>query len=257
MKQQQIHFDNHVGETLAGTLHMPQSPTTVGVVLGHCFTCSRHTGILRQIAAALAEVGIIALRFDFSGNGQSEGDFAQSSFSKHLQEIDAAAAFLRQQGAHNFGLAGHSMGASLAVIAGSRIDGVKAVCALAGRLSGADPSRFLTAGQIRQLRQEGSVSFQSRGRTLQLSHQFVSDAEQYDLPGDLKSYPVPLLVVHGERDEIVPVSEAHKAQTANPRQIEQRIIADADHMFSDPTHRQQVAEMVTRWFGTHLKKGAS
>ena len=166
-------------------------------------------------------------------------------------------ALLRQQGAHNIGLAGHSMGASLAVIAGSRIAGVKAVCALAGRLSGADPSRFLTAGQMKQLRQEGIVSFQSRGRTLQLSRQFVSDAEKFDLPGYLKSYPVPLLVVHGEEDEIVPVSEAHKAQAANPRQIEQRIVADADHMFSNPTHRRQVAEMVTRWFGTHLKKGAS
>jgi putative redox protein len=255
MTQQQLQFDNHLGETLAGTLHMPESPTTAGVVLGHCFTCSRHTGILRQIAADLATAGIAALRFDFSGNGQSAGDFAQSSFSKHLQEIATAAELLRERGAQAIGLAGHSMGASLAVIAGSQLEGIRTVCALAGRLSGADPSRFLSETQITTLLKEGVVAFESRGRSLQLSQNFVSDAEQFDLPDILENYAIPLLVVHGEQDEIVPVSEAVLAREANPRQVDWRIIANADHMFSNPDHRRQVSELVIRWFETHLKKG--
>jgi uncharacterized protein len=88
--EEQIDFKNHQGEKLAATLHLPKKPTGCGVVLGHCFTCSRHTGILRQVAGELSRKGFFALRFDFSGNGQSEGIFEESTYSKQISEMQTA-----------------------------------------------------------------------------------------------------------------------------------------------------------------------
>ncbi len=92
--EQLVHFDNHLGEKLTGTLHLPDRPTCYGVVFGHCFTCTRHTSIIRHICSELAEENFMALRFDFSGNGQSEGKFAESTYSKQVAEIETAAAFI-------------------------------------------------------------------------------------------------------------------------------------------------------------------
>ena len=97
--EQPVQFNNHRGESLSGTLHVPAMPPDRGVVIGHCFTCSRHTRILQQIAQDLARAGFMAMRFDFSGNGQSEGVFAETSYSKHISEMKTAAAFLMEKGA--------------------------------------------------------------------------------------------------------------------------------------------------------------
>ena len=119
MNQENFHFKNHEDESLAATLHLPDVPNEAGVVLGHCFTCSRHTRILRAAGAALAKQGIMALRFDFSGNGQSQGLFAESTFSKQIREMQAAITILKDRGATRIGLAGHSMGASVSVLTGA------------------------------------------------------------------------------------------------------------------------------------------
>ncbi|PNV85689.1 MAG: osmotically inducible protein C, partial [Desulfobacteraceae bacterium] len=115
--QKQIQFSNHWGETLAGTFHVPTEDCRRGIILGHCFTCSRHTKILRDLSLALVEEGFKVLRFDFSGNGQSEGNFAESIYSKQISDMKVAASFMSTEGVSWFGLAGHSMGAMVALLA--------------------------------------------------------------------------------------------------------------------------------------------
>ena len=127
--EEAVHFKNRQGETLAGTLHLPEPPGPEGVILGHCFTCSRHTSILRETARKLTERGITALRFDFSGNGQSEGDFINTAYTRHIQEMTQARNFLSGRGITRFGLAGHSMGAAIAILAGSRMERIEGICA--------------------------------------------------------------------------------------------------------------------------------
>ena len=106
-----VFFYNGTGKKIVGTIHMPEKTPECGVVLGHCFTCSRHTSILRDISRALVMKNIAALRFDFSGNGQSEGDFSNTTYTRHIAEMKQAVDFLGKQGISRFGLAGHSMGA--------------------------------------------------------------------------------------------------------------------------------------------------
>lgn len=246
--EQPVHFYNHQREKLAGTLHLPDEIKGGGVVFGHCFTCSRNTRIIRHICSDLAAAGFIALRFDFSGNGQSEGDFAASTYSKQMAEIQKAVDIIAEKGAEWIGLAGHSMGAVIAILTATRMNRVKAVCALAGRLSGLKATHFFNKRQLKELHDTGRVSFSSRGRPLQLSTAFFADAGQFNLPETLKTLQAPLMIVHGDHDEIVPVEEAHLAQKLNPINTKLAIIPDADHMFSNDEHRLKISKLVVKWF---------
>ena len=246
--EQQIQFDNHMGETLAGTLHQPERPPVGAVIAGHCFTCSRHTGVLRRISGALCEAGFMALRFDFSGNGQSQGRFEHSTWSKQVLEMEAAIALIQEKGAPWIGLAGHSLGAAIALLTARRVKAVSAVCRVAGRISPTRPIHFLTPSQQQTLEHTGQVGFNSRERRLKLSRDFFDDADRHDLMDATRSSTIPMLVVHGDRDEIIPVSEAHLAKTANPRLVELAIVAGGDHMLAQPDHQRQVARSVAGWF---------
>jgi putative redox protein len=252
--EQPVHFYNHQGEKLTGTLHRPDNPTHYGVVFGHCFTCSRHTGILRHICTELEAEAFMSLRFDFSGNGQSQGRFDESTYSKQIQEMEIAAAFIAEKGALRIGLVGHSMGAVIAILTAARMSTINAVCALAGRLSGLNATHFLSQSQRKELDDTGRVFFNSRGRSLQLSTGFFADAGQYNLPETITNLKIPLLIVHGDRDEIIPVQEAYLAEKLNREYTTLAIFPGADHMFSQKEFRRQVSESVVNWFKKHISE---
>jgi len=243
-----IHFLNHLGERLFGTYHRPEAPSEYGVVLGHCFTCTRHTGILRESGARLTAAGFHVLRFDFSGNGQSEGMFIETSYTKYITEMEVAANFLKAYGVKWLGFAGHSMGAAISVLAASRLSGIQAVCAIAGRLTGMDPSRIFSPDQRRQFQETGRLEFVSRGRQLELDSRFLNDMLSHDMRAAVASLNIPLLIVHGTQDEIVPADQAMQAQSTNPGQSQLVMIPGADHFFSRPEHRDFAVRKIAAWF---------
>ena len=254
--QQQIHFLNLSGEKLAGTFHVPAKNSRHGIILGHCFTCSRHTRILRDLSLALVDEGFKVLRFDFSGNGQSEGNFSESLYSKQVDDIKTAASFMSAQGVSWIGVAGHSMGAMVALLAASQMDNIKVVCTLAAKASALQSFHFLSQDQIDELQRNGRVNFISRGRNLELTEAFFADAAKYDLSAIMPSLPQPLMVVHGDMDEIIPVENAYRLHQYKSANTELAIIPGADHMFSQDEHRQEVAQRVAKWFkGLALKEG--
>jgi putative redox protein len=254
--QQQIQFSNLSGEKLAGTFHVPSANSRHGIILGHCFTCSRHTRILRDVSSGLVEDGFKVLRFDFSGNGQSEGDFSESLYSKQVDDMKAAASFMSAQGVSWIGVAGHSMGAMVALLAASVMDNIKAICTLAAKASALQSFHFLSQDQIQELQHTGRVNFISRGRNLELSEAFFADAAKYELSSIMESLPQPLLVVHGDLDEIIPVENAYKLHQYKRVNSQLAIIPGADHMFSQDEQRQEVAQRVARWFkGLAFKEG--
>ncbi|MFZ0613269.1 MAG: alpha/beta fold hydrolase [Desulfobacterales bacterium] len=246
--EEQIHFRNHSGEKLAATLHLPKSPTGNGIVLGHCFTCSRHTGILRQIAGELSREGFVALRFDFSGNGQSEGSFDKSTYSKQISEMQAAMDIVAARGATWIGMAGHSMGGLVAFLTAAQTEAVKAVCALASRLTGIRAVDFFSRDQRAALQRTGEVFFSSRGRSLKLTENFFADADRFDPPNLLKTFDKPLMVVHGDMDEIIAVEEAYKVRDLSGGRVDLEIVPEADHMFSREEDRIDISRSVAGWF---------
>ena len=243
-----IHFLNHLGERLFGTHHRPDAPSGYGIVLGHCFTCTRHTGILREAGARLTAAGFHVLRFDFSGNGQSEGVFIETSYTKYITEMETAANFLKAYGVKWLGFAGHSMGAAVSVLAGAGLSGVQAVCAIAGRLTGMDSSRIFSPDRRLQFEKTGRLEFVSRGRHLELDSRFLNDMLSHDMQAAVASLSIPLLIVHGSRDEIVPADQAWRAQSINPDHSELVIISGADHFFSQVEHRDSAARKIAEWF---------
>jgi putative redox protein len=246
--EEQIRFKNQQGEQLAGTLHLPENQGNRGVVLGHCFTCTRHTAILRKLAQDLAGQGFVALRFDFSGNGQSDGEFADSTYTKQISEMLRAVEIVASQGAEWIGLAGHSMGALISFLTAARSDSVKAVAVIGGRLSGMRALHFLSREQRDILARTGAVTFTSRGRFLKLTDRFFSDADSFDPVNILRSFRIPLLVVHGDQDEIIPVQEAFKARELADERLQLEIIRGADHMFGRAEDRKTVSRLVVDWF---------
>ena len=251
--EEQVQFNNHLGEALAGTLHLPQRSADRGVVLGHCFTCTRHTAILRLLAVELAAAGFIALRFDFSGNGQSGGDFSQSNYSKQVAEMLTATDLLTSRGAAWVGLAGHSLGGLISFLSASQSDSIRAVCAIGSRISSMRATHFLNPTQRDILKKTGEVSFTSRGRFLTITEAFFADAEGFDLPGLLSSFDKPMMMVHGDQDEIIPVTEAHRAQEASGGRVRLEIISGADHMFSIEQHRSEAGRLAVNWFDEQSK----
>ena len=247
-----VHFFNDAGEKIAGTLHIPDESTDCGVILGHCFTCSRHVSIIREISTVLEKMGMAALRFDFSGNGRSEGDFSDSSYSKHIEEMERAVGFFAEQGYTRFGLAGHSMGAALAVLAGARLNGVAGGCALGGRVAGKETAPFFGKEKMEELRRTGRLHFESRGRDLELKENFFTDLQKFNLRETVQIFEPPLLVVHGDQDEIIPVENAQEVRHLNPH-ADVEIVTGADHMFSDPEHRRHIAETVAKWFKSRFE----
>ncbi len=243
-----IDFLNHLGERLFGTHHRPDTSSEYGVVLGHCFTCTRHTGILREVGSRLSTAGFHVLRFDFSGNGQSDGSFIETSYTKYIAEMEIAATLLKAEGVKWLGFAGHSMGAAVSVLAASRLSGVQAVCAIAGRLTGMDSTRIFSPDQKRQFQETGRLEFVSRGRHLELDSRFLDDMLSHDMQATVASLRIPLLIVHGTRDDIVPVDQARTAQSFNPDHSELVIIPDADHFFSQAEHRGFAARKIAEWF---------
>jgi putative redox protein len=246
--QQQIKFQNHFDEMLAGTFHAPSEDSNRGIILGHCFSCSRHTRVLRDISRGLVEAGFKVLRFDFSGNGQSEGNFSDSFYSKQIAEMETAASFMSAQGVTWVGLAGHSMGAMVALLAASQLENVRAVCTLAAKASPMETINFLNESQLQQLQSTGRVHFISRGRNLEVTAAFFADAAKYRLSDIMASLPQPLLIVHGDQDEIVSAEDAYRLHQFKPLNTDLVVIPGADHMFSQDQHRREVTELVVAWF---------
>lgn len=241
-----ISFQNHQAEKLVGTLHEPERFSGNGVIVAHCFTCSQNIRLLKELAAALAEEGFMTLRFDFSGNGRSEGSFADATYSKGIAEMHLAADLLMEKGADHLGFAGHSMGSAIAILAGAQHSAVKGVCGIGGRSSGLGAAGFLNEGQQKELEKTGKVSFTSRNRELFLTKDFFADAAGHDLAGAIESYPKPLCLIHGDKDMIIPPSEAHNAKELNP-DVEVSIIEGADHMFSDEGDRAEAVQRGVEW----------
>lgn len=245
-------FKNPQGESLAGLLEMPAGVIKSYALFAHCFTCSKNNLAATRIARALADLGIAVLRFDFTGLGNSQGEFSNTNFSSNLQDLLAAANYLEQQYAAPSLLIGHSLGGSAILAAAQDLQAVKAVVTI-GAPATAAHIKHLFGDAYHELQVKQSVQVDLGGRSFNIQRQFVDDLEKYNSVAHIKALKKALLIFHSPLDDVVSIDEATRIYSAAKHPKSFVSLDRADHLLSNPEDSRYVAEVLSAWASRYLE----
>jgi len=251
MPTERITFAGHDGDSLAARLDLPDGPHLATAIFAHCFTCSKDIPAARRIARRLAMMGIAVLRFDFTGLGHSEGEFANTSFTSNIEDLEHAATYLAGRGMPPGLLIGHSLGGAAVIRAAGRIDSVRAVVTLGAPH---DPGHVTDnfADALTAIAEHGTARVDLGGREFCIGHKFVQDVRAEALDAALAQMRAALLVMHAPRDEVVGIENATQIFTAKKHPKSFVTLDDADHLISAPRDAEYAAEVIAAWAGRYL-----
>ena len=241
------------GYTLSGSLELPARDVRGAALYAHCFTCTRQSRAAIEIARALAEEGIAALRFDFTGLGGSGGDFGRAGFASDIEDLTESAAFLAGRFGEGLLLVGHSLGGA-AVLAGADLMPEGRVAAIATIGAPADVPHVLgnIHGDLAAIERDGSGEVEIGGHRYNLSREFLARTEAIDLLGEVAKLRVPLLFCHSPTDEVVGIENAAKLFEAAKHPKSFLSLAGADHLLLQTADAEFAAGMIARWAGRYL-----
>jgi putative redox protein len=247
----QFNFTNRRGQTLAGRLELPQAEAKASAIFAHCFTCSKNVKAASQISRSLAQLGLAVLRFDFTGLGNSEGDFANTNFSSNVADlIDAANALAEEFIAPGL-LVGHSLGGAAALIAASQIDSVGAV-ATVGAPSEPAHVQHLFGDAVARINSDGEATIQLGGRDITIAKQFLEDLRRHSLEASLRKLRKPVLIFHSPVDSVVSIENARQIYEAAKHPKSFVAIDNADHMLSRFEDARFVSEVLASWASRYV-----
>jgi putative redox protein len=246
VESQRFTFANQSGEELAAALELPAGPPRATAVFAHCFTCSKDIIAASRVSRALCEEGFAVLRFDFTGLGNSQGDFANTNFSSNVSDLEAASAALAERVAAPSLLVGHSLGGAAVAVAAHRVESVRAVVTIAAP---SDPTHVahLFRDQLDAIDAEGAVEVQLAGRPFRITRQFVTDLESHNVERALKSFRGALLVMHSPVDETVSIEHARALFDAARHPKSFVALDGADHLLRDKRDARFVARTIATW----------
>ena len=249
-----VTFEGADGDALAARLDRPEGAPKAFALFAHCFTCSKDIFAAQRIAGALAMRGFGVLRFDFTGLGSSEGEFANTNFSSNVGDLVAAADFLRTEYEAPKILIGHSLGGAAVLAAAGRMAEVKAVATIGAP---ADPSHVdhLFAGDIAEIEAEGEARVEIAGRPFTIKKQFIEDVREQNLSAAIGGLKKALLIFHGPRDQTVAIDDAALIFTAAKHPKSFVSLDDADHLLSRKEDAIYVADVLAAWAGRYLDSG--
>jgi putative redox protein len=227
-----IEFPNAQGERLAARLELPSREPAAYSLFAHCFTCSKDIAAASRISRGLRRRGIAVLRFDFTGLGSSEGDFSNTNFSSNVQDLEAAAAWLREHHAAPRMLVGHSLGGAAVLVAASRLAEVEVVATIAAPSAPQHLKRILPA-DLSTLEAAGEITVNLAGREFKIKRQFLDDLERQDLTRDVGSLGKALIVFHSPDDELVEFAHAQRIFDAASHPKSFVSLDGADHLLTN------------------------
>ncbi len=247
MRYEKLTFENDQGDHLAARLDLPVDGTPIAYALfAHCFTCSKNLKAVANISRALTRQGIAVLRFDFTGLGESEGDFADTNFSSNIDDLVAAAVFLEEQHEAPSILVGHSLGGAAVLQVAHRLDSVKAVATIGAPY---DPQHVehLFEQSLGEIEQQGLASVNIGGRPFTVKKQFIDDLRDQRAKDNIATLKRALLIFHSPVDTIVDIENAALIfKTA--RHPKSFISLDhADHLLSDAADSEYVGAVLGAW----------
>jgi uncharacterized OsmC-like protein/pimeloyl-ACP methyl ester carboxylesterase len=251
MKTEIFPFTGHDGSELSGRLDLPEGPVRATALFAHCFTCSKNILPARRIAARLAEAGIAVLRFDFTGLGDSEGDFAATTFASNVDDLAAAAKALAGRDMAPSLMIGHSLGGTAVLKAAARLDGVKAVVTL-GAPFAPDHVTHNFACRLTEIERNGVAEVDIGGRKFNISKAFLDDIDAQKLTGAIHGLGAALLVMHAPLDDVVGIDNAADIFKAALHPKSFVTLSDADHLISRPEDAEYAATVIAAWASRYL-----
>lgn len=247
-----VEFTNAAGVKLSGRLEMPPGRVRAVALFAHCFTCTASSHGARRISIALASHGIATLAFDFTGLGKSEGVFADSHFAANIDDLVAAADFLRGALQAPAILVGHSLGGAAVIAAAAQIPEATAVVTIGAPF---DPAHVLhqLGDQTSRVRAEGQAEITIGGRPFEVSSAFLDAVEGHDQADRLAKLKRALLVLHAPTDTIVGIENAGQIFTAAKHPKSFVALDGADHLLTQPGPAAYAAAMIAAWVEPYLE----
>jgi esterase/lipase len=249
---ERVTFPGSTGARLAGVLHHPDGDVRGSVLLAHCFTCSKDLHTMTRLARGLTEAGYAVLRFDFTGIGDSGGDFADKTVTRNVKDLVQAATLLLQRGLGPCAMVGHSLGGAATLLAASKLRTVASIAVIGAPASPAHV-RGLLADAEQQIQQEGQALVEIAGRKFPISIEFLADLDVHDQRQHVTELGRPLLIVHALADEVVPITEAEKNFAAARQPKAFFPLLDADHLVSDRAAAEVLLQAVRSWLTWTLR----
>jgi putative redox protein len=249
----QVKFEGAYGDQLSGRLDLPGSAEPrAHALFAHCFTCSKDIWAASYISTALAELGIAVLRFDFTGLGHSEGEFASTNFSSNVADLVAAAGFMRTSYGAPQILIGHSLGGAAVLAAAARVPEAAAVVTLAAPADFTNLQRRLAA-VAPEIRSEGEARLTIGDRSFPIRRQFIEDLDRHRMLESIAALDRALLIFHSPRDEIVDIDNARRIFEAANQPKSFISLDDADHLLTRRDDAEYVAAVIAAWVGRYLR----
>jgi uncharacterized OsmC-like protein/pimeloyl-ACP methyl ester carboxylesterase len=251
MPIERFQFAGSDGQQLAAALDTPEGEIRAYALFAHCFTCGKDVLAAKRIATALATKGIAVLRFDFTGLGSSEGDFANSTFASNVADLVRAADHLRETRKGPAILIGHSLGGAAILTAAEQIPDAKAVVTIAAP---SDPAHVtgLFADRIEDIQKHGKAEVSLAGRPFTITRQFLDDIAEHSLIAHVANLRKALLVMHAPTDDTVGIDNATRIFVAAKHPKSFVSLAGADHLLSDRRDSAYVADVIAAWASRYL-----
>jgi len=255
MRSERFNFPNSKGEHLAATLDLPLGVPDAYALFAHCFTCGKDNLAAKRIAERLAGAGIAVLRFDFTGLGGSEGEFANTHFSSNIEDLVAAANHLRATRGAPAILIGHSLGGAAVLAAASQIPDARAVVTIAAPF---DPGHVtgLFKQHVDAIREQGELEVALAGRPFRIKRAFLDDVAEQKLHDHVAELRKALLVFHSPTDATVGIDNASRIFIAAKHPKSFVSLAGADHLLSKKSDAVYVANVIAAWAERYLDKPA-
>ncbi|WP_299607725.1 bifunctional alpha/beta hydrolase/OsmC family protein [uncultured Aquimarina sp.] len=252
MSLSKISFTNAEGQVLSGRLELPadQHPHNFAL-FAHCFTCNKNLGAVRNISRALTSQGFGVLRFDFTGLGESEGDFADTNFSGNVEDLVAAADFLTENYQAPSLLIGHSLGGAAAIFAASKLDAIKAVATIGAPSDPTHVQHLLRSG-LDEIEANGKAVINLSGRDFTIKKQFLDDLETKSLATVAKNLNKALLVLHSPQDTTVGIKNAEEIYHAAKHPKSFVTLDGADHLLMRKEDSIYVGNVIAGWSSRYI-----
>lgn len=255
-RRERFNFAGSLGASLDARLDLPEGRPRAAALFAHCFTCSKDVVAASTIAAGLVDAGVAVLRFDFTGLGSSDGEFANTDFSSNVADLVHAADALRDRLTAPALLVGHSLGGAAALAAAAHLPEVTAVATIAAPYEPSHVTGLFGPDTLREIRTRGDAEVTLAGRPFRIRRELLEDLEEQRQGAAIRDLGRALLVLHSPVDEVVGVDDARRIYEAARHPKSFVSLDSADHLLTDRADGAYAASVLAAWAERYLPAAA-